>query len=135
VQIRLTGAPALRLHRARGRPAAPLPVGFVRKFGDDRPRRFGLCLLLAFVASAFACSTLVPAAANDSSFPFGSAFFLDADPLPGSKRIPMIEIEDNGTAAFNLWCSTVEGTASVADDKISIVPTKAISAELILQPG
>jgi hypothetical protein len=93
------------------------------------PRRFGLCLFVAFLAFAFACSTLAPAAASDSSFPFGSALFLDAEPLPGSKRIPMIEIEDNGTAAFNLWCSTVEGTASVADDKISIVPTKALSTQ------
>jgi hypothetical protein len=53
---------------------------------------------------------------------------LDAEPLPGSKRIPIIEIEDNGTAAFNLWYSTVEGAASGADDKISIVPTKALCA-------
>jgi hypothetical protein len=84
---------------------------------------------LRLSAPRFCLQHLVPAAASDSSFPFGGALFLDADPLPGLMRIPMIAIEDNGTAAFNLWCSTVEGTASVADDKIRIVPTKAISAQ------
>lgn len=93
-------------------------------------RRSVLCLAFAFsFAFALACGGLSPAAASDTSFPFGSALFLDAEPLPGSKRIPMIEIEENGTVSFNLWCSTVEGAAKVTDDKITIVPTKALAAQ------
>ena len=80
------------------------------------------CLVLALLAP------LVAAAASDN-FPFGSALFLDSPPLPGSKRIPMIEIEENGKAAFNLWCANVSGSASVAANTITITPAKALSVQ------
>ena len=50
--------------------------------------------------------------AADSAFPFGTELMLDVEPLYGSKRIPMIEIEDNGTAAIDLWCSSVRASAT-----------------------
>jgi len=81
------------------------------------------CMMLALLATP-----LLSAAASET-FPFGSALFLDSAPLPGSKRIPMIEIEENGTAAFNLWCATVSGSASVAADTITITPSKALSVQ------
>lgn len=87
-------------------------------------RRSTFCLALALLAGL-----LRPAAASDSSFPFGSALVLDAAPQPGSKRIPMIEIEENGAAAFYLWCASARGSASVADDTISIVPTTALPSQ------
>ncbi|HXW23015.1 MAG TPA: META domain-containing protein [Rhodomicrobium sp.] len=80
------------------------------------------CLVLALLAP------LVATAASDN-FPFGSALFLDSPPLPGSKRIPMIEIEENGKAAFNLWCANVSGSASVAANTITITPAKALSVQ------
>jgi heat shock protein HslJ len=82
------------------------------------------CIVLAGLAVS-----LMSAAANEAAFPFGSALFLDSAPLPGSRRIPMIEIQENGTAAFNLWCANVSGSANVAADTITITPTKALSVQ------
>ncbi len=87
-------------------------------------RRSACCFVFAFLAGS-----LSPAAASETAFPFGSALVLDAAPLPGSKRLPMIEIDENGAAALNLWCSSVRGAANVADDTISIVPTTALPSQ------
>src|SRR6516162_9131057 len=43
-------------------------------------------------------------------------------PMPGSKRVPIIEIDANGAASIDLWCASLRGQASVAEDSISIVP-------------
>ena len=63
-----------------------------------------------------------PALAAETGFPFGAELILDSDPLYGSKRIPMLEIDDNGTAAIDLWCASVRATATVGADSITIVP-------------
>ncbi len=65
---------------------------------------------------------LGPAAANDGGFPFGREMILEASPMPGSKRMPILEIEENGAASIDLWCARLHGQASVSNDTISIVP-------------
>jgi hypothetical protein len=83
-----------------------------------------------FVALPFlACAAPAPAAASETSFPFGSVLVLDAAPLPGSKRVPMIEIDRTGTVMFYLWCSRVRGLAKFDDGNITIVPAQALSAQ------
>ncbi len=77
--------------------------------------RFALAGLLLFSASA------LPAKATEP-FPFGSELMLDAAPMPGSKRIPMLEIDDDGSATIDLWCASLRGQATVGDDSIAIVP-------------
>jgi hypothetical protein len=90
----------------------------------------GLCRhSLWFFLSAFLAAAPVSAAASQSSFPFGSALVLDAAPQPGSKRLPMIEIEENGDASLYLWCASVRGSARVGDDTISIVPTTPLPSQ------
>jgi hypothetical protein len=74
------------------------------------------CALLAVVIAIW------PAAAAETGFPFGSELILDSDPLYGSKRIPMLEIEENGTAAIDLWCASARATATVGAASITIVP-------------
>jgi len=88
-----------------------------------RRRMAGLLACVALVAA------IVPAAANDTAFPFGSELALDAAPPPGTKRVPTIEIDEDGAAAFNLWCARVSGSASVTNDAITIVPSKTLSAQ------
>ena len=67
-----------------------------------------------------------PAAASaDDSFPFGTMLMLDAAPMRGSKRIPMLEIDENGAASIDLWCATARAQAVVADHAISITPGNA----------
>lgn len=82
--------------------------------------RFGSLLLTLAVAAA-----LGPARAADKSFPFGAELMLDSAPLYGSKRIPMLEIDDNGTAAIDLWCASVRGQATVGEQSITIVAEPA----------
>ena len=63
-----------------------------------------------------------PLAAAGDSFPFGTTLMLDTAPIRGSKRIPMIEIQENGIASIDLWCASARAQATVADGSIVIVP-------------
>ena len=67
-------------------------------------------------------ATSLPFAAAGDSFPFDTALMLDAAPMRGSKRIPILEIAENGGAAIDLWCATARAQAVVADHSISIAP-------------
>jgi hypothetical protein len=72
-------------------------------------------LLLA--ASAFSAT---PACAQNE-FPFGFEMTLDAARQPGSKRIPTMEIGDNGEATLELWCKGGKGQFSVAGNTVIFV--------------
>lgn len=67
-------------------------------------------------------ASLTAAAANDGEFPFGAEMTLDARPMPGSKRIPNLEIGDKGQVILELWCKGGKGQFSVANDTIVFVP-------------
>lgn len=87
-------------------------------------RRSALCFALALVAGSF-----LPAWATETSFPFGSSLVLDVPPLPGTKRVPMIEIDEDGQASFYLWCASARGSANVGQDTISLTPTTALPSQ------
>jgi len=73
------------------------------------------CLLCAVVA------TLAwPAFASEQAFPFARELMLDVAPMRGSKRVPIIEIADNGAAVIQLWCASTSGQASIDKDSITI---------------
>ena len=73
----------------------------------------GLLALLPLTVS------LAPALAGDS-FPFGTTLMLDAAPMRGSKRVPMLEIAENGAASIDLWCASATAKAIVNDNSITI---------------
>lgn len=75
----------------------------------------GTLLLLAAVVP------LSPALA-DAGFPFGAEMTLDVDRQPGSKRIPNLEIGDNGEVILELWCKGGKGQFSVAGNTVIFVP-------------
>ncbi|MDU6239316.1 MAG: hypothetical protein E6614_10200, partial [Bradyrhizobium sp.] len=52
-------------------------------------------------------------AAADEGFPFGMEMTLDALPQPGSKRVPDLDIGDNGETVLELWCKGGKGQFSV----------------------
>ena len=87
-------------------------------------RRSALCFAFTLLAGS-----LLPAFASETSFPFGSALVLDAPALPGSKRLPTIEIEENGDASFYLWCASARGSANVGQETISLTPTTALPSQ------
>jgi hypothetical protein len=66
------------------------------------------------VMSALACA--------EEGFPFGTEMTLEAVPQPGSKRIPNIEIGDNGEVVLELWCKGGKGQFSVAGNTVIFVP-------------
>ena len=61
-------------------------------------------------------------AGADEGFPFGLEMTLDAARQPGSKRVPTLEIGDNGEATLDLWCKSGKGQFSVAGNTVIFVP-------------
>ena len=53
-----------------------------------------------------------------AEFPFERELLLEAKPLPGSKRVPMLEITRDGRAVIDLWCRNGEGRVKLEDDMI-----------------
>ncbi len=80
------------------------------------PRQAAAALVLA--AALFQAA---PARA-DATFPFGLIMTLDAAPQPGSKRVPNLEIGDDGEAVLELWCKAAKGQFSVAGNTVIFVP-------------
>ena len=71
-------------------------------------------LVLATIAVALGAR---PARAQEE-FPFGFLMTLDTRPQPGTKRMPTLEIGDNGEAVLELWCKSGKGQFSVAGNTV-----------------
>src|SRR3984893_730465 len=61
------------------------------------------------------------AALADDGFPFGMAMTMDVGRQPGSKRLPNVEIGDNGEAVLELWCKGGRAQCSVAGNTVILV--------------
>src|SRR5690242_21386807 len=77
-------------------------------------RQAGVAFILLASASA------ISARAQDG-FPFGMEMTLDALPQPGSKRIPDLDIGENGEVVLELWCKGGKGQFSVAGNTVVFV--------------
>ena len=78
--------------------------------------------LKRMVCAAVAVLSMSVAARAEDGFPFGTEMTLEAVPQPGSKRIPNIEIGDNGEVVLELWCKGGKGQFSVAGNTVIFVP-------------
>jgi heat shock protein HslJ len=74
------------------------------------------------VCAAAAVLLVSVAAHAEEGFPFGTEMTLEAVPQPGSKRIPNLEIGDNGEVVLELWCKGGKGQFSVAGNTVIFVP-------------
>lgn len=83
-------------------------------FGLRRPILRWLVAILLASPPWLACAT-------EQGFPFGAELMLDSAPLYGSKRVPMLEIDDDGAATIDLWCASVHGQATVGATSVTIV--------------
>jgi hypothetical protein len=72
-----------------------------------------LLLTVAIPATGFAQA--------DTGFPFGLEMTLDVGRMPGSKRIPNLEIGDAGEVVLELWCKGGKGQFSVAGNTVVFV--------------
>jgi hypothetical protein len=57
----------------------------------------------------------------EEGFPFGMEMTLDAARMPGSKRVPDLDIGDNGEVVLELWCKGGKGQFSVAGNTVIFV--------------
>jgi META domain len=74
--------------------------------------------LLVLVAGIASFGAMVLA----QEFPFGMELTLDAAPMSGSKRVPRIEIGDDGGVQIDLWCKSATGRFSVANNSVIFIP-------------
>jgi heat shock protein HslJ len=79
-------------------------------------------LKLVAAISLLSAAVLQTAPAQAQEFPFGLEMTLDAGRMPGSKRIPSLDIGDNGEVVLELWCKGGKGQFSVAGNTIVFVP-------------
>ncbi len=77
-----------------------------------------LCVGTVLGLTAF----VVERASAAEEFPFGTEMSLEVAPQPGSKRIPNIEIGDNGEVVLELWCKGGKGQFSIAGSTVIFVP-------------
>jgi heat shock protein HslJ len=55
-----------------------------------------------------------------AEFPFERELLLETKPLPGSKRVPMLEITRDGRAVIDLWCRSGEARVKLENDTIEL---------------
>jgi heat shock protein HslJ len=75
--------------------------------------RFVLCGLMASAAGG--------GLAQQDEFPFDGELILDVRPMPGSKRIPNMDIDAKGAIVVEMWCNRVDGQMVVAGDTITVM--------------
>jgi heat shock protein HslJ len=81
-----------------------------------------VCRTVVFSAALLAATAAAGAARAEEEFPFGLEITLDAARMPGSKRVPSLDIGDNGEVVLELWCKGGKGQFSVAGNTIIFVP-------------
>jgi heat shock protein HslJ len=77
-------------------------------------------LRLPVILAAVIASTSATFAA-ERSFPFDSELMLDAKPMKGSKRIPVMTIDPKGKAEIDMWCNSIVGQVVVVDNTITVM--------------
>jgi hypothetical protein len=74
-------------------------------------RRLCAALLVTGAATALA---------NAQGFPFDQEMLLEVKPLPGSRRVPILEVQSGGKATVDLWCHSASAEAVVAGNEIKL---------------
>ena len=80
-------------------------------------RKWSLCLALSLLMAGAAGGSL----AQQQEFPFEGELILDVRPMPGSKRIPNMDIDAKGAIVVEMWCNRVDGQMVVAGDTITVM--------------
>ena len=70
--------------------------------------------------SVCSVAALTAAAWAQSAFPYEQEMVLDARPMPGGKRVPMIEVMPDGRAQVDLWCKSGPALVTIVDDTIVV---------------
>jgi hypothetical protein len=76
---------------------------------------------LVVLAGAVLAGGVLAGVAADRGFPYDSTLLLEAKPMKGSKRVPILQIESKGEASIDLWCNRVQAQLVVVDNTITII--------------
>jgi heat shock protein HslJ len=60
------------------------------------------------------------AAQAQSDFPYDRDLVFEARAMRGSKRLPVLSIEQNGRAQIDLWCKRGTGQVAISADAVTI---------------
>ena len=63
---------------------------------------------------------IVAADAAERGFPYNSELIMDAKPMRGSKRVPILTFDRAGKMQIDLWCKRGEGQASITNGVLTI---------------
>jgi heat shock protein HslJ len=74
-----------------------------------------------FVVFMLLAGTLGSALAQQNEFPFDGELILDVRAMPGSKRIPNMDIGSDGKVVLEMWCNRADGQVVVAGDTITVM--------------
>jgi heat shock protein HslJ len=62
-----------------------------------------------------------PSLQAQAEFPYDRDLVLDARPMRGGKRVPILSIESSGRVQIDLWCKRGQGDAVIAGDTVTIL--------------
>ena len=79
---------------------------------------------LGLVCASFAAaaqSAMAQVQMAQAQFPYERDLVLDARPMRGGKRVPILSIDSSGRAQIDLWCKRGRGEVVIAGDTITIL--------------
>jgi len=83
---------------------------------------YRVCLWRCVVALlAWLFGAMAVADAAERGFPYNSELIMDAKPMRGSKRVPMLVIGAQGETTIEGWCNNVKAQLVVAADTLTIL--------------
>jgi hypothetical protein len=91
-------------------------AGLMRSEASGR----GTMLKSRIMTAAMAMVLVAPIPAVTADFPYDQEMLLDVKPLPGSKRVPILEIGVDGRAQVDLWCRSGLARVVVNGEAIAI---------------
>jgi heat shock protein HslJ len=74
--------------------------------------------LVAMAFVMLAAASVVAGA--QSAFPFDRDLVLEARPMRGGKRVPVLAISPDGRAQIDLWCKRGQGHATISGDTLML---------------
>jgi hypothetical protein len=84
---------------------------------NDREEGGSMNSNLLSAVAVFVLATALPAPAQ-STFPFDQEMLLEVKPMPGSRRVPMLEVQANGRTSVDLWCHSAIADVAVSGNEI-----------------
>jgi heat shock protein HslJ len=78
-------------------------------------RRVGR-LFAALVVLTLTCAPL-----RAQEFPFDTELLLDANPMRGAKRVPILTVGSKGDTLIELWCNSLQAQFVVAGDTLTVL--------------